>query len=376
MESADSADRPTYSVVLPCYNEAENIPLLLTRVAALADRGDFELVLVNNGSTDATGDVIASAVRSGDYPFLRCVTVEKNRGYGDGIYQGLRTARGKILAFSHADIQTPPEDVFNAFDIVARGEIDLGRTLIKGFRTNRSSDKEFLTRWLGRVVRVLLGVDIRDVNGQPKVFDRAFLDSLRDPPADFSFDTYLLYRARLQGLDIRTFDVDFGERMHGSSKWASSFVARHRTILRYLTSIVGMAWRHRDESGNPVGELQRFLATGVLTNLVNYGIFLALLWGVGTSYLSASATGFLAGLGVGFFVNQSYTFRAAGSRTAAKMGRFLVVNTLSLGAHLSTIYVVTGGLGIPAELGQLMAIAVSTCINFGGCKLWVFSEGR
>jgi glycosyltransferase involved in cell wall biosynthesis len=275
-------DRPTYSIVLPCYNEADNIPLLLQRLQIFADRDDFELILVNNGSTDSTGQVIAAAIQSGRYPFLCSVTRKQNVGYGDGILQGLRAARGNVLAFSHADIQTPPEDVFKAFDMVARGEVDLRRALIKGFRTNRSPDQEFFTRWLGRVVRMLLGVDIQDINGQPKVFSRAFLASLRNPPTDFSFDTYVLYRARLEGLEIRVFDVDFGERIHGLSKWASSFLTKHKTVLRYLVSIARMAWNHRDERGNPLGQIQRFLTTGVLTSLVNYGTFLALLWGGGS----------------------------------------------------------------------------------------------
>src|SRR5262245_4994150 len=105
--------RPELSIVLPCYNEAENLPPLLGRYAQVWEDLPAELILVDNGSTDHTEAVLRRELPN--HPFARTVKVEKNQGYGHGIMTGLRAARGEFLAFSHADQQSRPDDVFAAY---------------------------------------------------------------------------------------------------------------------------------------------------------------------------------------------------------------------------------------------------------------------
>jgi len=104
---------PLLSVVLPCYNEARNLG---DRYAAVKEDVDLELIMVDNGSKDDTPAVMAALVAN--HPFIRCVRVVQNQGYGDGIRQGLLAARGTWLAWSHADLQTDPADVIRAFRIL------------------------------------------------------------------------------------------------------------------------------------------------------------------------------------------------------------------------------------------------------------------
>jgi glycosyltransferase involved in cell wall biosynthesis len=103
------------SIVLPCYNEAESLPLLLGRYAAVWEDLPAELILVDNGSTDDTAQVLGRELARPEYAFARAVTVPANQGYGHGIFTGLQAARGEFLAFSHADMQCSPADVFAAY---------------------------------------------------------------------------------------------------------------------------------------------------------------------------------------------------------------------------------------------------------------------
>ena len=90
------------SIVVPCYNEAGNLPGLINRfLEILARRPGVEVVLVNNGSTDDSAAVFAVRLKPADR--VRVVNVSVNRGYGHGIMAGLRAARGTYLAWTHAD---------------------------------------------------------------------------------------------------------------------------------------------------------------------------------------------------------------------------------------------------------------------------------
>ncbi|MGH2537092.1 MAG: GtrA family protein [Candidatus Promineifilaceae bacterium] len=365
---------PDLSIVLPCYNEGPNIPLILERLRPFWPAERFELILVDNGSTDSSAALLAAECARPGNPFLRVVTVPRNIGYGHGLMSGLRAAEAPLLAYSHADIQTPPEDVFRAYHLLAERGLDPAETLVKGRRINRPASALRLTNGLAWVAQLALGQPMDDINGQPKLFPRRLLASLSHPPAGFAFDTYLLYVARLQGLACVDFPVDFGARLHGESKWAASALSRYKTIWAYLVSIFQIAAAHYDAPGNLLRQITRFLATGLLTNLVNYATFWLLLRGLGVHYLAASAAGFLAGFAVGFAVNRRWTFGAAGGQARGQLLRFLLVNLASLAANLAVVRLFTEGAGLRPELSQLIAIAVSTAINFGGSKFWAFRE--
>ncbi len=251
-----------YSIVLPCYNEAENIFPLIERFRPFSEFENFELILVNNGSTDNSSKIFSKALKDKKNFFLNVITIEKNIGYGNGIQSGLKKAKGNILAYSHADIQTPPEDLFKALKMIKSGEVNLDTSLIKGFRINRSDEKSFLTSWLAKVVHFFMGVKMEDINGQPKVFSKKFFESFEKPPDDFSYDVFVIYWAFRKGLNIKTFDVDFGERIFGKSKWSSNIFLRYKTILGYLYSISKLSWLNRNDSYNPLGKLIRLFTIG------------------------------------------------------------------------------------------------------------------
>jgi hypothetical protein len=89
----------------------------------------------------------------------------------------------------------------------------------------------------------MTGVTMTDINGQPKVFHRDLLNTMIHPPTDFSFDAYVLLRAHRERLSCHAFDVRFEQRLHGESKWATTLLQKHKTILHYIRSIFFMALR-------------------------------------------------------------------------------------------------------------------------------------
>jgi len=229
------------SVVLPCYNESGNIPAILERFSAIARELRLELILVDNGSTDGSGEILERELRKAEYSYARSVRIEKNIGYGHGIRFGLQHCRSEVVGFSHADLQCPPEDVLRGYrfykDLAREGAI-----LVKGRRTNRSGTEAFISRSYSALSRWLLGLPPVDVNGQPKLFARGLVGALQNGPDDFSFDLFVLYQAVRSGVRIVEYDVSFDMRRHGQSKWAYSPISRIRGILRAIGQMGRMRW--------------------------------------------------------------------------------------------------------------------------------------
>lgn len=219
------------SLVIPCYNEALNLPLLLERSRRLEEKTGVELILVDNGSTDNSSAVLAELLPR--YPYARSVRVDKNQGYGFGILSGLKAARGEFVGWSHADMQTDPLDALKALELLLASK-DPERTFVKGKRYGRPFADVFFTMGMSLLETLLLRKPLWDINAQPNIFHKSFFSSWSNPPYDFSLDLYAYYIARKNGLAVKRFPVYFGKRAHGTSHWNFSLASKIKFIRRTL----------------------------------------------------------------------------------------------------------------------------------------------
>ncbi len=226
-----------FSIVIPAYNEASNLPALLARYREVWEDLPAELVIVDNGSTDGTKEVLEQELTRPELAFARVVTVNENRGYGHGIHSGLVSTTAEVVGFSHADMQTDPADLFRAFHRLRRSE-NPRKTIVKGQRAPRDFGAELITRGMSLVATLVLMRKLTDINAQPKIFHRGLLATLSNPPDGFPYDVYVLYRGLQAGFSIAKIPVVFGQRGHGESKWAADFFSRYRTIINMIGYII------------------------------------------------------------------------------------------------------------------------------------------
>lgn len=219
------------SIIIPCYNEARNIPLILDRFNRVISRTDVEVLLVNNGSTDDSEKIMDSLIPT--YSFARKVTVPVNQGYGFGITSGLKEAKGEFIGYTHADMQTDPADVLKALDIIEQQPNPVS-TYVKGNRKGRPLFDAFFTTGMSFFESVYMGKKLWDINAQPNIFHCSFFEGLANPPKDFSLDLYFLYMAQKNGLSIIRFDVLFPERIHGVSSWNTGLQSKWKFIKRTI----------------------------------------------------------------------------------------------------------------------------------------------
>jgi glycosyltransferase involved in cell wall biosynthesis len=219
------------SLVIPCFNEGENIPTLLKRCSQFAPQEGIEIIIVDNGSTDNSQEIINQQLLI--YSFVSLVPVSQNQGYGHGVLEGLKKASGDILSWTHADMQTDPGDVIKALELFHNTK-DPENTFVKGKRYGRPFVDTFFTIGMSFFEMILLKAPMWDINAQPNLFHKSFLKTWVDPPKDFSLDLYVYFLAIKRGLKIKRFPVFFGERSYGVSSWNVSPSAKFRFIKRTL----------------------------------------------------------------------------------------------------------------------------------------------
>ena len=197
------------SLVIPCYNESKNIPQLLESCRIAFKGKDIEVVIVNNGSTDNTQEVLNSALTS--HLFVKVV----------------------MVGWTHADLQTDPADVntaLNFFEQSASAET----ILVKGRRHGRPFADVFFTIGMALFESVLMKTWMWDINAQPTLFHRSFFQSWDNPPNDFSLDLFAYYLAKNKKFTIKRFPVLFSERMYGVSSWNINWTNKYKFIKRTL----------------------------------------------------------------------------------------------------------------------------------------------
>lgn len=215
------------SLIIPCYNESANLPLLLDRCATLGNLTDIEVILIDNGSTDNSAEILHALLPR--YHHIRSIRLPLNQGYGFGILYGLKAAKGDILAWTHADMQTDPKDILRGLEIFKC----YGNSIyVKGQRIHRPLADVIFTIGMSVFETVLLRTRLWDINAQPNMFSRTFFESWVNPPHDFSLDLYVYFTARHQGLPVYRFPVEFGKRAHGISSWNVNWAGKWKFIRR------------------------------------------------------------------------------------------------------------------------------------------------
>lgn len=231
---------PDLSVIIPCFNEAKNVTLVLKEFKKIIDQSKYfiEIIIIDGGSTDDTPNELKEFFEELSPDHFKLILNRKRGGYGADIAQALSIAKGKILSWTHADMQTHPADVVKALDLYNSSKED--KIIIKGKRKNRKLSEAFFTFGMQLAVFTLLRTYLDDINAQPKLFSKEFYTHYikNKAPSDFSLDLYLLYQAKINGYAIKEIPVFFKDRIHGEAKGGGSFKTKINLIIRTFKYIL------------------------------------------------------------------------------------------------------------------------------------------
>jgi hypothetical protein len=219
----DLMDLRKLGIVIPCFNEAENLPRLLSECEELVQNGDIQVVLVNNGSTDGSTELL-NQINCAE---ILVLNLRDNRGYGGGILEGLRFLKTEYVGWIHADLQT---SLSESLTMASAQSFEF----FKGTRTGRTFAERVLSAGMGAFCSTLFKTHLYEINAQPTLMKRSIYESWSDPPTDFSLDLYSLVAAKKAKAKIVRAEFKFEKRTHGHSSWNFGIKSRLGMILRTL----------------------------------------------------------------------------------------------------------------------------------------------
>ena len=208
---------PTYSIVIPAYNEGERIRKTIEKILAFAaaQQWQVEILIVNDGSTDDTADIVRSyALR---HPTLHLIENPGNRGKGYSVKNGMLHSSGDVVLFSDADLSSPIEESLKLFAAIEAGaDVAIGSRWV---RTELQIQRQPLHRQLfGRLfnlaLRLVLGLHFKDTQCGFKAFTRKSAHTIfpLQQIERWGFDPEVLFLARRFGFRMQEVAVRWAHR--------------------------------------------------------------------------------------------------------------------------------------------------------------------
>lgn len=216
---------PEFSVVIPLYNEAENVPDLQGEIQAALRGRDYELILVDDGSTDGT----ASRVASGEK--IKLLRFGENAGQSAAMLAGMRVASAPVIVLLDGDLQNDPADIPKLL-----AEIDRGADLVCGYRVNRQdSGMKKVTSRVANIVRSrFVGDGVRDTGCTLKALRQECVTALVPFKGVHRFIPALIKSAGFRVVEI---PVSHRPRRFGFSKYGLG-----NRAVRATLDMLGVRW--------------------------------------------------------------------------------------------------------------------------------------
>jgi dolichol-phosphate mannosyltransferase len=230
-------------VVLPTYNERENIAVLVERVLRACSHGMIDVLVVDDDSPDGTWEVVRKMAEAD--PRVRLVRRVDERGLTSAIAAGTRSTQGRVVVWMDCDLSMPPETIPALVAAVAEGacQVAVGSRYVRGGKdVGHPPMARALSRCINWFAGLLLGFSVHDYTSGFVAARREVLDliALRGDYGEYCID--FLVRARRHGFSVCEVPYTCEARRGGVSKTGTGLLTYLRRGWKYVTTVTRLAW--------------------------------------------------------------------------------------------------------------------------------------
>ena len=353
----------TISIIIPTYNEKDNIAPLVARIHQALSGYNYEILLVDDGSKDGTIEVASSLASR--YP-IKVIVRQKERGLATAVVHGLKFATGEIIGVMDADLQHPPEVIPELLKAL-QGGVDMvvaSRYVEGGGCRHWGLSRKVISRAALMLSHLLLPAtrQVKDPLSGFFMFRRQNIAPAKLKPIGYKISLEIMLAGRFQ----RVVEVPyvFEDRSAGKSK------LRPQQQIDYLRHLLSLMTR--------TGELRRFIrfcVVGLSGIIVNQGLLWLLTEFAGLRYYVSALIGIEASIVSNFILNDYFTFadrRTGESKFLMRLLKFNVTCLAGAGIQYGLLLLFTSVFGIYYLVSNLIAIAVAFLWNYLISSWWTW----
>lgn len=365
--------KPIACIVLPTYNESENIPLIIPKIfdqQSLIDSHHLVTIVVDNKSPDGTGQVVKNM--QSDFPDLYLLD-DKDNGLGEAYIKGMKYAIDKfnadVIIQMDADLQHDPGMLPLFLTLYG-----FGFTLVVGSRFAPGGQaleftlyRKFLSSFGNFLVRLFSGVPrIHDCTSGFRCIKTELIekcDFSNMSVRGYSFQSSLLYELLRNGAKILEIPITFETRKYGASKLA------FRDQVEFLINLLRIRFQKSKE-------FFKFCVVGTNGVFVNMGLFIILTRTLGMKLEYASPIAIEISIISNFILNNIWTFRARSVKSSL-LKRFVKFHIVAFSAgvvNYITLLSLVYGLGFLDVIANLVGIAAATLVNYILNSRWTWKK--
>ena len=372
------------SIIIPTYNESENIIKILHSIGEILPKNiPTQAIVVDDNSPDGTGklvdDYLKNVKKIADYT-IEIIHRKAKDGLGSAILKGIQQAKGDTIVVMDSDFSHPPQIIPKLIESIKKYQYDIAvasRYINGGKIQGWSFKRKFMSKFATLIAKKGLGIDTKDPMSGFFAFKRNIIKGLNIDAIGYKILLEILVKTR--DANIKEIPYTFQDRELGDSKLTT------KTIIDYCRSVWKL-YRH----GKPMEKQEkrlsvkflykagRFYTVGASGFVVNYLISLLFAGGVSDLwYLHANVIGIIVSITTNFILNKVWTFgdrNFGAKRTISQYGKFAMFSSLGALVQLGMVYFLVDSNEISYPIALILAVMTAAFGNFVLNKKWTFKE--
>lgn len=355
------------SIVVPTYNERDNLPLLVERLKKSLSGIDFELIVVDDDSPDETWKVAEEM--SKEYPFIKVIRRINERDLSTAVLEGFKNSEGEILAVMDADLQHPPEKIVDMLRKIEDGaNVVIGSRYVEGGEIEEwGIIRKFYSKFATFLAHIFLPKSrlVKDPMSGFFMIKREVIEGIELNPIGYKILLEIIAKGKYERIEEEP--IKFSKREKGESSLNLS------NQIKYLKHLIRLSWETKE-----IHRMLKFAIVGLTGIFVNLGILWILTEFAGFHYLLSAIFSIEASIISNFLLNDFWTFVDRRERGVAKwLNRFIKFNIISSPAfpmQMGVMGMLYEFFGVYYILAAFIGIIAVFIWNFVANSLWTWRK--
>ena len=377
-------DKSQVSIIIPTYNEAENIIQVLKSIGEhLPEDIATEALVIDDNSPDGTGKIVEDYIngtQNGTGYAVEVIHRKSKSGLSSAILDGIQHSTGETIVIMDSDFSHPPKIIPQLIEAIKTSKCDIviaSRFVPGGAINGWSTKRKLISKTAKKIAKAGLGVNESDPMSGFFAFKRKILDGIKFDAIGYKMLLEILVKTK--GAKVKEIPYTFTDRTRGSSKLDSS------TMLDYVKSVWKLyRYGHKAKVSDTrtsihfISKAGRFYTVGASGLLVNY--IISLLFAdaiINFWYIHATIIGIAVSMSSNFILNKIWTFEDRNfeaKKTLAQYGKFVGFSSLGALIQLGMVYVLVDNYQFVYSIALILAVIIAASSNFIFNKKWTFKE--